>query len=87
MKNIYAAAITELERDQFSAQAVIFEIARKTPAAYVAAVNRLRNQVDWKHACIDLVRAGQKIEAIKLCRSATGMGLKEARDVVEALPR
>jgi hypothetical protein len=28
---------------------------------------------------------GNKIEAIKLCRGATGKGLKEAKDFVEAL--
>lgn len=29
--------------------------------------------------------AGRKIEAIKLLREATGMGLKESRDAVEAM--
>lgn len=35
----------------------------------------------------DLVLAGQKIEAIKLLRELTGMGLAEARDAVEAAAR
>lgn len=90
MSKIYAAAITELEKAEFSNNEVIFEIARKTPGAYVAAVKRLRDRAaykDWKQKCIDLMRAGQKIEAIKACRAATGMGLKEAKDAVEALPQ
>lgn len=33
----------------------------------------------------DLVRGGQKIEAIKLYREQTGVGLKEAKDYVERL--
>ena len=33
-----------------------------------------------------MVRSGQKIQAIKAMREATGMGLKEAKDFVEALP-
>jgi Ribosomal protein L7/L12 C-terminal domain len=33
----------------------------------------------------DLVRGGQKIEAIKLYRAQTGVGLKEAKDYVERL--
>jgi Ribosomal protein L7/L12 C-terminal domain len=33
----------------------------------------------------DLVRSGQKIEAIKLYREQTGVGLKEAKDYVERL--
>ncbi len=34
-----------------------------------------------------LVRANQKIEAIKMCREITGLGLKEAKDLVDALER
>ena len=33
----------------------------------------------------DLVRAGRKIEAIKLLRVETGLGLKEAKDQIDAL--
>lgn len=35
---------------------------------------------------LDAMRQGQKIEAIRLLREATGMGLKEAKQAVEALP-
>ncbi|MEJ2410452.1 MAG: ribosomal protein L7/L12 [Novosphingobium sp.] len=31
------------------------------------------------------IAAGRKIEAIKLLRDATGMGLKESKDAVEAM--
>jgi len=34
---------------------------------------------------LELARAGQKIEAIKLFREITGMGLKESKDAVEAM--
>ena len=36
---------------------------------------------------IDLVHQGRKIEAIKLHRERTGVGLKEAKDVVDELER
>jgi ribosomal protein L7/L12 len=36
-------------------------------------------------ALLELVRRGKKIEAIKQVREQTGMGLKEARDYVDAL--
>jgi len=38
-----------------------------------------RNQIN------DLIRRGAKIEAIKVYREATGVGLKEAKDGVEAI--
>lgn len=36
---------------------------------------------------LELVDKGQKIEAIKQLREATGLGLKEAKDVIDALQR
>lgn len=38
-----------------------------------------RNQIN------DLIRRGSKIEAIKIYREATGVGLKEAKGAVEAI--
>lgn len=40
---------------------------------------------DQREAILTAVKAGNKIEAIKLCREATGMGLAEAKDWVEKL--
>lgn len=37
------------------------------------------------HSILELVQHGQKIEAIKLYRQTFGVGLKEAKDVVDAL--
>lgn len=37
------------------------------------------------NAIADALRAGNKIEAIKLHRAATGSGLKESRDEIEAI--
>lgn len=37
------------------------------------------------NAIADALRAGNKIEAIKLHREATGLGLKESKDEVEAI--
>jgi large subunit ribosomal protein L7/L12 len=34
---------------------------------------------------LDLVREGRKIQAIKIYRDQTGVGLKEAKDVIDGL--
>ena len=44
-------------------------------------------QGDVKEQALELVRAKNKIEAIKLVREKTGLGLKEAKDQVEAWER
>jgi len=41
----------------------------------------------WKEKALDLLNSGNKIEAIKLVREATSLGLKEARDLVESWER
>ncbi|MFM8471324.1 MAG: ribosomal protein L7/L12 [Limisphaerales bacterium] len=40
---------------------------------------------EQREAILAEVKGGNKIEAIKLCREATGMGLAEAKDWVERL--
>ena len=63
-----------------------------------ASMGRLERKIDalLKHSGIDLtaaamreaqalVKAGRKIEAIKLYRELTGVGLAEAKDAVEKL--
>jgi ribosomal protein L7/L12 len=66
-------------------------LARETPAR---AQGELAPSVDEALATLDPdlaaqlvveLAAGRKVEAIKLLRERTGLGLKEARDAVEAL--
>lgn len=40
---------------------------------------------DWHSQVMDELRAGRKIEAIKICRHATGLSLREAKQLVERI--
>lgn len=60
---------TVIERLQEAAKAVHERNARRTHFAKLRAV----------------VKEGKKIEAIKLTRTLTGLGLRDAKDLVEAL--
>lgn len=42
---------------------------------------------DWLAQVKDLLRQGQKIAAVKLYRQATGVGLKEAKDAIDAMEK
>jgi ribosomal protein L7/L12 len=63
-----------------AAEAVDRIRAVRAPAAATSAVTRADAL-----AIGDALRAGNKIEAIKLYRAATGLGLKEAKDAVDAM--
>jgi len=59
-----------------------FEVPRVPMQRPIAAV-----QGDLKEQALELAFAKNKIEAIKLVREKTGLGLKEAKDQVEAWER
>lgn len=42
---------------------------------------------DWRQKIVEMLERGQKIEAIKIYREATGIGLAEAKSFVEGLER
>lgn len=80
-KNYYAEAIDICADNETDFRAIVIEIAKTNPSLVV----RARNSKVWAFQA-RLIRNGQsKIEAIKYCRRMTGMGLKEAKEAVEAL--
>jgi ribosomal protein L7/L12 len=65
---------------------LVVEIAKNHPAAVVNAAEALA-EIDepWKAEARSLFANGYKVDAIKLWRLKTGLGLKEAKAAVEAL--
>ena len=45
----------------------------------------IESQYDIPDAVFEAAASGQKIKAIKILRIETGLGLKEAKDIVDAL--
>jgi ribosomal protein L7/L12 len=59
-----------------------------TPAAAPQAVNPMeliRNASGLSREVLQLVKEGRKIDAIQLIRAKTGLGLKEAKEIVDRL--
>ena len=58
------------------------------PSTYRGGLpDRLDAGEDFEPELLSLLEQGQKIRAIKVYRDRTGVGLKEAKDAVEALGR
>ena len=64
---------------------VIAHMLRGVTVPVVRSEEAIKKEI-LDHDANTLVRQGQKINAIKLVRERTQMGLKEAKDYVEALP-
>lgn len=73
--------IKEME-EKFGVSAAAAAVAVAAPAAAAAAVEE---QTEFT---VMLLAAGEKkVEVIKVVRAATGLGLKEAKDVVDGAPK
>jgi ribosomal protein L7/L12 len=85
MSNYYAQAIQVLADTKTDFRALAYEVAKSNPKAVAKAAQRLELGFGWQKECASLMASDLKIQAIKRCRELTGMGLKEAKDAVEAL--
>jgi len=82
-RNWYGEAIEVVSADK-DFKKIVIEIAKLYPKAVVMA-DIAANGKSWQEQCREIMLSGRKIDAIKLCRSLTGMGLHEAKEAVESL--
>ena len=80
-----AAELAKLLEEKWGVSAVAAVAVAATPAAGGGAAAAAEEQTEFT---VMLVAAGdKKIEVIKEVRAITGLGLKEAKDLVEAAPK
>src|SRR5690606_10854408 len=76
--------IKEME-EKFGVSAAAAAVAVAAPAAAGGAAAAAEEKTEFD---VVLVAAGEKkVEAIKVVRAATGLGLKEAKDLVDGAPK
>ena len=80
--------LSELIKDmeeKFGVSAAAAAVAVAAPAAGGAAAPAAEEQTEFT---VTLLAAGEKkVEVIKVVRAATGLGLKEAKDLVDGAPK
>jgi ribosomal protein L7/L12 len=81
-RNFYAEAIAIITDDSTNFKKLLIEVAKFNPEVLVAAKEGQGWQAEVRAI---LKNGGGKIDAIKACRNASGLGLKEAKDAVETL--
>ena len=79
--NIYQQAIDIVTNPDTDFRQIVIDLAKYHPEFLV---NFVGDNV-WERQVIPLIRADQKMAAIKLCRNITGMTLVESKDAVNAL--
>jgi len=65
---------------------VLLEICKREPMLLYDCINTVSSPT-WEQEAEALLRASDKLNAIKVCRSRTGWPLKDAKTAVEALQK
>jgi large subunit ribosomal protein L7/L12 len=77
------AELIKMMEEKFGVSAAAAAVAVAGPAAGAAAA--VEEQTEFT---VNLLAAGEKkVEVIKVVRAATGLGLKEAKDLVDGAPK
>lgn len=77
------AELIKMMEEKFGVSAAAAAVAVAAPAAGAAAA--VEEQTEFT---VNLLAAGEKkVEVIKVVRAATGLGLKEAKDLVDGAPK
>ena len=79
-----AELIKELE-DKWGVKAAPAAVAMAGPAAGAAAVEAVEEKTEFDVILKEI--GAKKIQVIKVVREITGLGLKEAKELVEAAPK
>jgi large subunit ribosomal protein L7/L12 len=78
------AELIKMMEEKFGVSAAAAAVAVAAPAAGAGAA-AAEEQTEFT---VNLVAAGEKkVEVIKVVRAATGLGLKEAKDLVDGAPK
>lgn len=75
----------DLKRAKEEVERLSVEMAGQEPSPVVSHPSRESGSGQVSKEVADLARQGRKIEAIKLLREQTGMGLKAAKETVEKM--
>jgi large subunit ribosomal protein L7/L12 len=77
--------LIKMMEEKFGVSAAAAAVAVAVPAGGGAAAAPVEEQTEFT---VMLLAAGEKkVEAIKVVRAATGLGLKEAKDLVDGAPK
>jgi large subunit ribosomal protein L7/L12 len=77
--------LIKMMEEKFGVSAAAAAVAVAAPAGGGAAAAPVEEQTEFT---VMLLAAGEKkVEAIKVVRAATGLGLKEAKDLVDGAPK
>ena len=82
MKAIYIEVIDLLMNGDIDFRLIALNLAKEQPDVFVRLASKKMPE-PWAVNAFRSLRSNQKVDGIKIIRAATGLGLKEAKDVAD----
>lgn len=82
--NTFANVIDALLDPTIDHKKISIELAKLHPEIFLQIYNnKVASLLAWHREAAHHIRVGQRVDAIKVTRVHTGLGLKEAKDIVD----
>jgi large subunit ribosomal protein L7/L12 len=87
MSVLELSELIKMIEDKFGVSAAATAVAVAAPAAGGAAAGGAAAEEQTEFTVVLAASGDKKVEVIKVVRAATGLGLKEAKDLVDGAPK
>ncbi|MEY3969048.1 MAG: ribosomal protein [Pseudomonadota bacterium] len=87
MSVLELSELIKMMEDKFGVSAAATAVAVAAPAAGGAAAGGAAAEEQTEFTVVLAAAGDKKVEVIKVVRAATGLGLKEAKDLVDGAPK
>jgi large subunit ribosomal protein L7/L12 len=87
MSVLELSELIKMMEDKFGVSAAATAVAVAAPAAGGAAAGGAAAEEQTEFTVVLAASGDKKVEVIKVVRAATGLGLKEAKDLVDGAPK
>jgi large subunit ribosomal protein L7/L12 len=87
MSVLELSELIKMMEDKFGVSAAATAVAVAAPAAGGAAAGAAAAEEQTEFTVVLAASGDKKVEVIKVVRAATGLGLKEAKDLVDGAPK
>lgn len=85
---LFARLVDLLTAKSYDSEAMVIRLAKTNPKLFVQLAEYkepIETFPKWQHEAVHYLLDGQTVAAIKAVRASSGLGLKESKDVINAL--
>lgn len=84
-KALFKKVLTITQSGNLDYKGMVNKLAQEHPQIFVDLAQSSKAEPEWANEVRKVYTGNNKVACIKLCRGESGMGLKEAKDAVEAM--